>query len=481
MLASLLVALFAISHDSLWIDEASSAHYAFAPGFAAWRQMMAAGGGSDVQMPLYMFYLWVWEKLCGSSEWILRAANIPWFLLAQGSLWVGLRRWPRFQIAAAFCGACDPFLWRYLDEVRPYAMQYAGAAMLVSCLAWLAASDAPVLRASGVWAFGAGLLILCGSTALGILWAGAAVLALFCLTWRRARIAWSPAFAAASLAFVLALGTLAVYYVWTVEHGAGGSGGFGHPLGSLCFAAYEILGFSGLGPSRIAVTEQANTRMFLPYLGVLLPLAVFLAGTLFFAARAFFRAADSRIILAAGIYAVLPLLAVAGLVFLKGFHAVGRHFTPIAPVIVLAVALAIADATREKSSCQSRWTAAFILLWLVSCLEIRFAPRHRRDDYRDAAHLGRAALAGGKRVWWIASVDAANYYRLPVSPHPKDGSLALSLWRPAPEDLVKLPPPDVVIFSKPAIFDLTGTVTSYLNTHNYRKAEVLPAFSIWEK
>jgi hypothetical protein len=210
-------------------------------------------------------------------------------------------------------------------------------------------------------------------------------------------------------------------------------------------------------------------------------MATLLAGVLIIAGRAFIRAADFRTILAATLYVALPLSAMVCLVFLKDFHAVGRHFTPVSPVIVLAVALAVAAAGWEKSKWEIAWTAAFLLLWLVSCLEIRLAPRHRRDDYRDAAQVGRAALAERKRLWWIASDLAGEYYGLQVTADPNDISRALRVWRPAPEDLASLPAPDVVILSKPSIFDLTGCVTAYLQAHHYRQDATLPAFSIWEK
>jgi hypothetical protein len=478
---SLLVAMLAVSDDSLWIDEAISADYATAPNFSTWWPMVATTKGSEAQMPLYMLYLWAWEKLCGSSEWALRAANIPWFLLAQASLWVGLRRRPGLQLATAICGACDPFLWRYLDEARPYAMQYAGSAVAVSCLAALVTPDAPALSASWLLAFGAGLLILCGSTALGFPWAGAAVLAFLCLTWRRRRVEWNFSSLAASLAPLLALGGLAAYYAWTVERGAGGAEGVGHRLASICFAAYEVLGFAGLGPSRISVSTVGSPGLFLPFLETLVPLVILLGGVLLISAATFFRRADFRTVLAPTIYVVLPLSSILCLVWLKDFHAVGRHFTALAPVVVLAIALALAAAWEERSNWKIAWTSAFLLLWLASCLELRFAARHRRDDYRDAARDARVAIALGKRVWWVASASAAKYYHLPMTNNPNDTSGAFLLWHPALTDVADLPPPDAVFVSKPAIFDPAGTVSNYLATHQYHRAAELPAFSIWEK
>jgi hypothetical protein len=482
LVASLLAALLAVSHDSIWIDEAYSAHFAVQPDIGAWWRSLKAAGPPDIQMPLYMFFLWVWEKLCGSTEWALRAANILWFLVAQAAFWFGLRARPRLQFAALLCGACNPFLWRYLDEARPYAMQYSGATVVLGCLAWLAVSSEPVLGAAWIFAFGGGLFVLCGSNALGVPWAGAAMLALLCLGWRRARIAWSPASALACAMWSVALASLAAYYAWTLTIGIFGNSGYGHRLGGLCFSAYELLGFVGLGPSRILVTGEHDPRVFFPYIGILALAGVLFAGVLAIAARALVRRPDFRRLAAAAVcYPILPLCFLMALVLLKGWQPAARHFTPASPVVVLAVALALAAAWGEKSKWLIGWTTAFTLLWLVSSLEVRFAPRHRRDDYRDAAQAGREALAGGKRVWWVAAKYAGEYYGLSQTSDPKDVSRALLVYRPDSQYLANLPNPDVVILTKPVLFDTTGAIIAYLQARHYRQTETLQAFSIWEK
>ncbi len=476
------MALVAVSHESIWIDEGFSAHFAVQPDFAGWWRTLKAGGPPDVQMPLYMYLLWAWEKIFGSSEWALRAANIPWFLVAQAAYWVGLRRWPRLRLAAVLCGACDPFLWRYLNEARPYAMHYSGAAIVVSCLAWLAGEPEPVLSACWLSAFGGGLFVLCASNALGVPWAGGAVLALFCLGWRKARIASSPASALVSAAWVVALGALAAYFAWTPRGGVTGFTGAGHRLGGLCFAAYELLGFVGLGPSRISVTTAPDPKLFFPFLGILAPFAILFAGMLAIAARALIKQQNfPRLLAAAVCYLLLPLSFLLGIVFMKGWQPAARHFAPASPVIVLATALAVAAAWREKSRWQIGWTAAFLLLWFVSSLEIRFAMRHRRDDYRDAARAALTAMAQGKRVWWAAAGNAGQYYHLRLTENPKDPTGAFQVWHPGWSDIANLPEPDEVFLSKPQLFDPAGNLTAYLQLHHYRFAGNLPAFSIWEK
>lgn len=478
-LVSLLAAFLAVSHDSLWIDEAYSAHFAVAPDLATWWHRMKAEGPPDIEMPLYMFFLWIWEKAFGPSEWALRAANIPWFLLSQAAFWIGFRRWPKLQLAAVLCGAFNPMLWRYLNEARPYAMEYSGAAIVICCLAALASPTAKI-GALWLYAFSAGLLILCSSCALGIPWAGAAVLALLCLAWRRARVDWNTASLAAGAAGTAALIALAAYYFSVRHYGSGGEVGFGHRLETLCFVLYEILGFAGLGPGRIQITTQPEPSIFFPFLGFLLPAALLMAGIFAIAGQAVRRCVDSRVILAAASYLLLPCLFLIGMIYKMDWHAVGRHFMAASPVAVLVVALAVAWAWQQKRRGQICWTGALCLFWIISCMQMRFAERHQRDDYRDAAPLALAALAQGKRVWWVAAELAGGYYGVPLTSDAAEKGRALVLWRPTAKEITKLPPPELVFFSKPTVFDRTGLIGTYLRSRNYSVAGTLPAFSILE-
>ena len=61
LIASLVVSILAISRESLWIDESYSAIRA-EPDLASWWRMMMMFKGSELQMPLYMVYLWGWGE-----------------------------------------------------------------------------------------------------------------------------------------------------------------------------------------------------------------------------------------------------------------------------------------------------------------------------------------------------------------------------------------------------------------------------------
>src|SRR5581483_7426967 len=79
LLGALAVALVAVNGESLWVDEALTANEVSHASFRGMWTMLAQDRGSDLQMPLYLFHLWAWVKMFGTSEWALRAINIPWF------------------------------------------------------------------------------------------------------------------------------------------------------------------------------------------------------------------------------------------------------------------------------------------------------------------------------------------------------------------------------------------------------------------
>jgi hypothetical protein len=116
---------------------------------------------------------------------------------------------------------------------------------------------------------------------------------------------------------------------------------------------------------------------------------------------------------------------------------------------------------------------AAIIILAGSALEIRFAPRHQRDDYRTATAEAREAIAQGKKLWWFADPDTAAYYKLPLN------SPKLTLVNNQSPDT--LPSPDIIVISKPDIYDPRGEIERYLRQHNFELKQILPAFQIFHK
>jgi hypothetical protein len=50
-----------------------------------------------------------------------------------------------------------------------------------------------------------------------------------------------------------------------------------------------------------------------------------------------------------------------------------------------------------------------------------------------------------------------------------------------PDDLKNSQMPDVVIVSKPDVYDAAGAVSNFLHEQNFQKVTNLNAFTIWQK
>ena len=105
----------------------------------------------------------------------------------------------------------------------------------------------------------AGIVLLCGSSLLGVIYSfffGLAFLAIwlgresFPASLRR------PGLWILVLPAAVVLAGLATYYFWTLQVGARASGVGKTNAMSMAFCAYELLGFTGAGPGRAALREN---------------------------------------------------------------------------------------------------------------------------------------------------------------------------------------------------------------------------------
>jgi hypothetical protein len=467
-----LLPLLAFSNDSLWIDEANSALKAMQPSLTSWWHVLVSEKGSDLQMPFYMFYLWAWEKMAGHSELALRLANVPWLALAHYSLYRLCRRSGYDPLPLLALAGLNPFLWFYLNEARPYVMQYAGACMVVCALGEMARASRGNITSSHIW-FLLGLLILASSSLLGVVWAASAVVAFVFLSFHCRRqlrgIDLFPFFVA-----LILLAALAAFYLWTLSKDSRGSEAGKMGINNVLYSIFELFGFAGLGPGRLQIREF-GLAAFRDYLFPICVLAGVLGVALISSARTLSALAHRSLLVTGLLYGLSAAIALLAFGFLAHFQLLARHFTPVTPLtlIVLAAGLTQLFTTRWKLA-----GVALCLLWLGSSLALRFAPRHRKDDYRSAAAAAKHAIAEDKTVWWSADRAAAKYYGLPV----EQGNQFLALViNPHEPDLAKLPRPDLIILSKPDLYDENGALLAYLATERFADARALPAITVWRR
>jgi hypothetical protein len=178
-------------------------------------------------------------------------------------------------------------------------------------------------------------------------------------------------------------------------------------------------------------------------------------------------------------FAILVGFPVAALMlfgFAVHMRLLGRHFTSLLPFLLMLVALGLRQLLFGTHKLARAVGIGAIAILLISALEIRFAPRHRRDDYRSATSIARAAIATGKKVWWLADETAGAYYNLPLN-SPNLVSTSNLLRHP----VKSLPPPDLVCLSKPDIYDPDAEIRNYVREHDFTLKRMLPAFQIFDR
>lgn len=395
-----------------------------------------------------MLWAWAAEKALGSSEYALRAANLPWAILTLAAFWIVAIRY-RAPWLVVFV-AIQPFFWQYVNEARPYAAQIAGSALMFAAIC--RQMECATLRTVWVGLFVLGAWIVSAASMLGVPFAIGAGSAFAVWLWiNRVRLADRRPLLV--LAFGTAIGVLLmVYFLWTLQRGGGGARLWQADWRSLAFVVYELLGFSGLGPPRLVLRELVEGRAAVS--APLLATWLALCGTLaILYAAAFFcwisnrqRPSIARPLL---LFTGSGFLATFGAAVIMHFALLGRHLAAASPFLSGSLALGLLPLNRLR-------TSILILLAVAlsaSSLRLRFDPAYRRDDYRSAAAIAKATLAEGGIVWWAADWAAAEYYGLEMSRSPNDPSRA---YHAANLTATSQRLPDLIVINRPNNFDQYG-------------------------
>jgi hypothetical protein len=473
----------AITKQSLWIDEAVMAYFASHDGFLSLITTVIGMRTSDPQMPLYIIYLWGWAKIFGTSEYALRAANLPFAVLFVGAMaWTSRRVLGRPLLWLVLCAS--PFVWFYMNEARPYIGIIAcsavstGAVLAYSCNRITYGRTAPWFCLTGLFV-ASGLQMLSACVAPSLVVFAALALKSILRDWKGAFLFHTPLFVA-----------LGGYYLWTLSVGAGGmreSPGFAN----LAFSGYEFMGFSGLGPPRDVLRTKQNVQLFLDYwpwmvLGLtsmVLALAAFLLGL--------FRQRH-------GLLASLPIALGIGLIsFVVAAEAVdfrfwGRHLSAFFPLFSFTLITALGTVLSI-----GRWEPvarlAVLLLtlcWLISDARLWALQEYRKDDYRLAAREAlEIAEQNDATIVWAANEAGGSYYGLKfespregINRHGTRAAIVGSNWTrdQVTEFLERATSeaPVILALSKPDIYDSVGGWNAAVYEWKAHKVASLNAFKL---
>ena len=491
IIQTLIMTKLVITDESLWIDELFTQVISNVDSFLQWWNQFGDMETSDRQLPLYYFYMFIWVKIFGYSEYALRMANWPLFLTAEIIIFWTFRRNLLFVISALTISSIHALLWYYLNEARPYILIYLGSTLVTVTLIQLYFStrfkDTSLYSFPSAWLFSCGIILLAGGSLIGMPWAGVGIgLGTYMLFKdKETGKSWLIRHRLAILIMLIALLILFVYYSWTLLQGARASAAHETNLKTLAFSAYELIGVSGIGAGRLELREAGTSALsgYVPQLvfGLMVMLGVFLYSVVNIIG--YLKMKDSLLILATLLSPMLFIFLVGSIMH---WRTVGRHYIPLLPSIILIISYGVSTLLADHQIWKKAIALTIIIMMAASAFSMKL-PRHAKDDYKSAAIFTNEALASGHTVWWAASKLGADYYKVPVIKYDclqpvtekPEGALLVSNLMKGCIESVKFP--DLIVLSKPNDFDRYGTIRAVIKRGQFQLEKELPAFTIWRK
>jgi hypothetical protein len=490
LLIGLVLVCLMLTNQSLWIDEGFSLAYADEPTVARFTTRLLTSPGSEPLMPLGMLSTWVGAKVFGRSELGLRTVSVLWAAVAVFVMWrVGIivgMPW----LAAVF--ACHAFLWYYASEARPYSMTIALGACLLYSLVIVVCPPGGERRGPGaLLIFGT---LLCATHALAAI---PFLIVAFIVVAVLLRQKWRPTVRGmvTSLISLSALFLLAAYYVppflkgdeiaWRKQWASSSD--------SALFSIFELFGFMGFSPGRNALRELTiSGGMKGAIEGLVRPSSLgllFLASVYVLVFGSFLRVvrakrpATTGLVVFSGVVVIGTIATAVAASFLLSSSFWGRHLAALFPFVVFTAVVAAGSEKPPESRSPNAVTLLLAGGLLASSFLVRFDPAHGRDDYRSAARLATSAAKTDRTVWWAANPSCAQYYGVefcPAGSREKEGHCVLFVSNQDLTLLVADPLPDVIILSKPDLFDTVGDLTRFLTENGYQQIEDFVAFRVYE-
>jgi hypothetical protein len=322
-------------------------------------------------------------------------------------------------------------------------------------------------------------VLFCGTSILAAAWGAFFLVAFLACIPRATWFQWFRATRWTTAVCAVALAALAAYYAWTLTLHTKPTTVGTTTMQTMVFVFYELLGAAGLGPGRNDL-RATGASVLKPFAAPILLYAAVVGWVIWCGAKEIARRFEIKRVLLVAALALIPFLALCAIGISTRFRVLGRHATPLLPLLWVVLAFGISRIVPAKARTALIVAGIFCSLSLASSLSIRFAARHEKDNYRDAAAFARRAALAGGTIWWNADRLGADYYNLSQNDPTLGGRVNLVIETSA-EDLNKLPEPGTVVTSKPDIYDPDGAVAEYLAVRQYDIAARFAGFVIWKK
>lgn len=443
-LLALVAFLFAWNDQSLWMDECCMVMCAAQNTVCDIWAKVTEIGGSDTQMPFYLYLLHIWIKLTGAdTEMSLRLYNVIWVLLAA---WF-LRREPKVLLILFI----SPFFIYYTNELRPYIMQIAASCGVSMFLYKRGMGE----QQSFVRGFGL-LFLLCSTSLTSVIWAFG-----FLLAWAvlEGRNFWSRRLGKAVAYWFIPFCVLGSYYSYTLLLGARATHIKSSALVNIGASVYELFGLTGLGPARSELRLCTQVSDVFGHTGLLVALfaGLIVGGLVLWGGYMWKTRTSNAQLFSLGILLVVPSLVFIVSSLTMDFRFSGRHFAPVLPLICIAISMGV-KWSKEKPF-WSVLSTAFVFIWLVSDIYIRFDDTYAREDFRGAIEYCKARKEEGNSVLLLCNGAGKVYYGWDDDVEPDN-------WRKC----------QTIVVSRPD--DYAGIIKKIEQSGHYHKKRLCPAF--WE-
>jgi hypothetical protein len=478
IIASLLVGFLAVSSKSLWIDEGLSAAKVMAPTlYDAWQRLIDERS-TNMHMLLYMACLWGWEKLCGHSEFALRSMNVPFFTMGMVALWLAVPREIRIALVGVIC--LSPFMWFYLDDARTYCMLFGFSAIATALLMdWQQKRTNqvyPLQKWSLALAFS--LACLAWTHIVGMIFQIGVVFFIFYTagvsgTFRLLSKYFPSAFLLATSNFVLL-----AYYSWTKSIGVEPNAIGKTSLINFLYGIYEFLGFAGFGPNRNELRIDPATSILENALPLLLLGCLWCALLVLFFQKKSKTKAGLLFQLVLCLF-IIPIMILYFLGVFQGIRALPRYAIISFPAFAVVTAIFALEVWRSKTSGKIVVVSLAVLLG-ISSINLRWSPRHEKDNYREASAIAVKKIKLNKTILWGADQDTGWYYGIDFkATHPDTGNPLVHIWSNPNLDTKNFP--EIIFLSKKDVYDGSGKISSLAAELGYQQSPGPFAFLILEK
>ena len=403
-LAALMIRLWGLTRQSLWIDEVFSVKYAGLGESMSWAKLQV-----NLQGPLHAFLLFLWTRLFGWSELsvrlpqaIISACTVPLlYLVARKDFG------ERVALAGAIALAINPFHVWYAQEVRNYAFVVFCTVLAIRASRTLEEKGgrASVAKLAGSWTAG----LLCN---MSFAFHAIAVVVHGLLVFRRRKAFLLGVAAAAATTIVLLLPWEIGFYQRRVEssyllrlqavpQSALLRGETTAPILGIPYAAYTFAAGFSLGPSLRELHDLPAKEALSRHLFAVASVAL-VFGTLGVSGVLRWVRGDER--RRFWLVCLVVPIVFGYLIALRNVKAFNPRYLSVAlPAFVMLIADG-ADSLRPRALGVAAASAA-VVLCATSLIQLATLPVYWKEDTRAATRILRAEMRPGDLVVAVGTLE----------------------------------------------------------------------------